>query len=307
MLFGAVEAGGTKFVCGIGKANGNILDQKSFPTTTPGETISQMVEYFKGSDVKAIGIGSFGPLDLNPQSQTFGHIMATPKPGWSNTDIVGALKKEFSIPIGFDTDVNAAALGEAAWGAGRGLNSFVYFTVGTGVGAGIYIEGNRVHGLVHPEVGHIPLTRHPDDNFAGSCPYHQDCLEGMASGYALEKRLSIKGQDLDPDHPAWKIEAFYLAQAAVQAILFISPEKIIFGGGVMKRGHLFPLIRTEVKNLLNGYLQHEAVHSSIDDFIVPPALGGNSGLCGALTLSIDQFSKYGREDNTQFEMEDTQH
>lgn len=287
MRIGAVEAGGTKFVCGIGNERGEVEDRISFPTAGPEETIDQVIDYFREQKPETIGIGSFGPIDPNPASPTYGRVTTTPKQGWQNCDFLGRMKQHFSIPIGWDTDVNVAALGEATWGAAKGLANCLYLTVGTGVGGGVYAEGRLVHGLVHPEIGHIPLKRHPDDTFAGSCPYHADCLEGMAAGPSLEKRWGVKGGELGADHPAWAIEAYYLAQTAVQAILFLSPEKIILGGGVMKQRQLFPLIRAEVLTMLNGYVQHETILSGMEDYIVPPALGDNAGLCGALALGLE--------------------
>ncbi|HZG84108.1 ROK family protein [Paenibacillus sp.] len=284
MRIGAIEAGGTKFVCGIGNEHGQIEDRVSFPTEGPEETLRRVIDYFRGKSVEAIGIGTFGPIDIDPASATYGFVTTTPKPGWSNYDFLGAMKREFDVPYGWDTDVNAAAFGEATWGAAQGLDSCLYYTIGTGVGVGVYAEGKLVHGLVHPEGGHVLPRRHPDDAFAGVCPYHGDCLEGMAAGPALEKRWGVKGHELGVDHKAWEIEAFYIAQAVAGAVLLLSPKKVILGGGVMKQEQLFPLIRAEVGRLLNGYVRAEAIVSSIDSYIVPPGLGDNAGLCGALAL-----------------------
>jgi fructokinase len=286
MRIGAIEAGGTKFVCGIGNEEGKIEDRISFPTGTPEETVRQAIRYFQDKKVEAIGIGSFGPVDLEPASPTYGHVTTTPKPGWADFDFLGTMKRALPVPYGWDTDVNAAAYGEAKWGAAAGLDSCVYFTVGTGIGAGVYTEGKLVHGLVHPEFGHILVRTHPEDSFAGNCPYHGNCLEGMAAGPALERRWGIKGDALAPDHPAWLFEAFYLAQAAVAAILILSPKKIIMGGGVMHQQQLFPMIRAEVQRMLNGYVASDALRDGIDQYIVPPGLGDNAGLCGALALGI---------------------
>jgi fructokinase len=199
--------------------------------------------------------------------------------------VLGKLKESFDCPIGWDTDVNAAALGEATWGAAKGLSSCVYVTVGTGIGAGIYVEDRLVHGLVHPEMGHIPVKRHPGDTFVGCCPYHSDCFEGMAAGPAIAKRWGKKGHELADDSRVWEIEAYYLAQAAVHAILFVSPHKIVFGGGVMKQRQLFSLVHGQVQQMLNGYVQSEWITSKIDEYIVPPGLGDNAGLCGGLALA----------------------
>ncbi|MFC4098977.1 ROK family protein [Paenibacillus xanthanilyticus] len=283
---GAIEAGGTKFVCGIGSERGEIEDRISFPTEGPEQTIGQAIAYFKGKGVDAIGVGSFGPIDLRPESPTYGYVTTTPKPGWSNVDLLGALRREFGVPCGWDTDVNAAALGEAMWGAARGLSSCLYYTVGTGIGIGVYAEGRLVHGLVHPEGGHTLPRRHPDDGYAGRCPYHGDCLEGMAAGPAIEARWGVKGHELPADHPAWTIEAYYLGQSIASAVLLNSPEKVILGGGVMQQAQLFPLIRAEVKRNLNGYVSAREILDDIDGYIVPPGLGQQAGLCGAVALGL---------------------
>lgn len=286
MRIGAIEAGGTKFVCGIGNDRGEIAESISFPTGEPQTTLGRVIAYFKEKQADAIGIGSFGPIDIRKDSPTYGYVTTTPKPGWGNFDFLGTLRREFPVPFGWDTDVNAAAFGEATWGAARGLDSCLYYTVGTGVGIGVYSEGKLVHGLIHPEGGHVLTRRHPDDDFAGVCPFHGDCLEGMASGPALEKRWKVKGHELPADHPAWEIEAFYLAQSIAGAILLLSPEKVILGGGVMQQAQLYPLIREAVKRNLNGYLNAGAILEHIDDYIVPPGLGQQAGLCGALALGL---------------------
>jgi fructokinase len=284
MILGAIEAGGTKFVCGIGNEHGEVLDRVSFPTTTPEETMEKVVAYFKGKDIQAIGLGTFGPADVNKQSDTYGYITSTPKPFWGNYPIVGELQKHFSVPIGFDTDVNAAALGELEWGAALSLDSCLYMTVGTGIGVGAVCEGNLLHGMLHPEMGHLLVRRHEADDYVGNCPYHADCLEGMAAGPALEKRWGKKGLDLTGMPEVWELESYYLAQALVSYILILSPKKIILGGGVMKQEQLFPLIRQKVAKLLNNYIQTKELEN-LDTYIVPPGLGDNAGLCGALALA----------------------
>jgi fructokinase len=287
MRIGAIEAGGTKFVCGIGLEDGTIVDRVDFPTESPERTLGNVKAYFQKKEVAAIGVGSFGPIDIDPASPTYGYVTTTPKPGWANFDFLGALKDSFPVPYGWDTDVNAAAFGEARWGAARGLDSCLYYTIGTGVGVGVYAEGNLVHGLVHPEGGHVLTRRHPDDAYGGLCPYHGDCLEGMAAGPAIEKRWGIKGHLLPVDHRAWEIEAFYIAQAVSSAILLLSPKKVILGGGVMKQEQLLPLIRSEVTRLLAGYVRAEAILGAIDEYIVPPGLGDNAGLSGSLALGLE--------------------
>lgn len=286
MRIGAIEAGGTKFVCGIGNETGEILERTRFSTEEPERTLAQAVEFFRGKDVEAVGIGSFGPIGINPERPDYGHVTTTPKPGWAGFDFLGTMKRSFDVPFGWDTDVNAAALGEAKWGAAQGLDSCVYYTVGTGVGVGVYTEGKLVHGLVHPEGGHVLLRRHPADHFAGSCSYHGDCLEGMAAGPALEARWGAKGHELPPEHRAWEVEAHYLAQAVTGVILTLSPGKIILGGGVMKQYQLFPLVRDGVRKNLNGYVSAAEIGERIEGYIVPPGLGDNAGLCGALALGL---------------------
>lgn len=286
MRIGAIEAGGTKFVCGVGNEEGIIEEQIQFPTAEPLETIEKVIAFFQDKKLDSLGIGSFGPIDLDRASQTYGYVTTTPKPGWSGFDFVGTVTSALEVPVGWDTDVNAAALGEAAWGAAKGLDSCVYYTIGTGVGVGIYAEGQLVHGLVHPEGGHVLTRRHPNDDFAGNCAYHGDCLEGLAAGPALEARWKVKGDALPKDHPAWELESYYIAQAVSGIILTLSPQKVILGGGVMKQQQLYPLIREKVLATLNGYVSAAAIISGIEDYIVPPGLGDRAGLCGALALGI---------------------
>ncbi|WP_269847294.1 ROK family protein [Paenibacillus sonchi] len=286
MIIGAIEAGGTKFICGVGNEDGKILDRISFPTETPGKTMQQAVAYFKDTGVEAIGIGSFGPLNMDLSSPLYGHVTTTPKRGWGGFGFVGYMKRHFPVPIGFDTDVNAAAFGEVKWGAAQGLDSCVYYTIGTGVGVGVYAEGRLIHGLVHPEGGHVLTRRHAEDVFEGLCPYHGDCLEGLAAGPAIEKRWGVKGSALPADHPAWEMEAYYLGQAIAGVVLLLSPKRVILGGGVMHQEQLFPLIRKEVHQALNGYVAAPEILEAMDTYIVPPGLGDHAGLCGALALGI---------------------
>ncbi|KIL36447.1 fructokinase [Cohnella kolymensis] len=286
MLIGAIEAGGTKFICGVGNETGVIEERVSFPTEHPERTLGNVIDYFRGKQLDAMGIGSFGPIDVDPKSRFYGCVTTTPKAGWSWFPFLDSLKQVFDVPFGWDTDVNTAALGEATWGAAQGLGSCIYYTIGTGVGAGVYAEGRLVHGLVHPEAGHVLTRRHKDDHFAGACPYHGDCLEGMAAGPAIEKRWNLKGSELPADHPAWEMEAYYIGQAVTGAILMLSPKKVILGGGVMHQKQLFPMIRKEVQTQLNGYVSAEQIVNHIEDYIVPPGLGDNAGLCGALALGL---------------------
>lgn len=291
MNIGAIEAGGTKMVCGIGNEQGEILDRVSFPTTQPEETLAHIIGYFSDKPVSAIGIGSFGPINIDPNSPHYGHITTTPKPGWGNFDFLGTMKDKFPVPYGWDTDVNAAALGEATWGAAKGLDSCVYYTIGTGIGLGIVAEGRGIHGLVHPEGGHIPVKRHPEDTFQGGCPYHGDCLEGMAAGPTLELRWGKPGSELPDSHPAWSLEAYYIGQAVTTTILTLSPKKVILGGGVMGQSHLFPLIRSEVQKNLQGYVSAAELGADIDRYIVPPGLGNDAGLKGALVLGLQALKR----------------
>ena len=286
MLIGAVEAGGTKIVCGIGNAAGEVLDRVSFPTEQPKQTIERIVEYFRDKDVAAIGYGSFGPINIDAASPQYGYVTTTPKPGWSNYPVLPELKQAIDVPFGWDTDVNAAALGEATWGAAQGLDSCLYYTIGTGVGVGVYLEGQLTHGLVHPEGGHILTRLYPGDTFQGVCPYHGNCLEGVAAGPAIQARWGVKADQLPANHEAWEIEAFYLGQAIASAVLLVSPKRIILGGGVMHQLQLFPLIREQVRRNLNGYVVASALAESIESYIVPPGLGDNAGLCGSLALGL---------------------
>ncbi|NUQ36598.1 MAG: ROK family protein [Caldilineales bacterium] len=289
-LFGGIEAGGTKFVCAVGTGPDDIRAEVRFPTTTPDETIGRAIAFFaeqaKGCDLAALGIASFGPVDVNPASPTFGYITATPKPNWSHTDLAGPLRRAFGLPVGFDTDVNGAALGEHRWGAAQGLDTFIYLTIGTGVGGGGMISGRLMHGLVHPEMGHIHLPHDwQADPFPGHCPFHGDCLEGMAAGPALEARWGQRAETFPPGHPAWALEAEYLAQALAIFVCTLSPQRIILGGGVMSNAHLFPVIRRRVQEVLNGYVQAPAILDAIDDYIVPPGLGAYAGVLGAIALA----------------------
>lgn len=282
-LFGGVEAGGTKFVCAIGTGP-EIVERVSFPTTSPEKTLRQAIDFFQNRQLAAIGIASFGPVDLDPASPTYGFITATPKDGWRNTDIAGPLARATRVPIGLDTDVNGAALGEATWGAGQGLSDVLYLTVGTGIGGGALSGGKSVHGMMHPEMGHIRIPRDPSDSFPGCCPFHRDCLEGLASGTAMFERWGLRAQQLPDDHPAWRLQARYLALGMLNFVMTLSPQRLIAGGGVMHRSLLFPLIRKEMQALLAGYLQSPPI-ADLDTYLVPPALGDDAGVLGAIALA----------------------
>lgn len=292
MRLGALEAGGTKMVCSIGDETGKILDRAKFPTLSPAETIPPMIEYFKAAGVEALGISGFGPLDLNPASPTYGYVTTTPKPGWGNCPLMPEFRDALNVPVGIDTDVGGAALAEYRMGAAKGLANCVYVTVGTGIGAGVIAEGKLLHGMVHPEWGHMLLRPHPEDPMPhGVCPYHDGCLEGLACGQAIDKRWGMPSRDLPKDHIGWEIEAYYLAQFCVTALVAISTEKIILGGGIMSEEFLFPMIREKTLSMLNGYVAADQVLHHIDDLIVPPGLGIHSGVTGALMLAAEALRR----------------
>ena len=286
-LYGALEAGGTKMVCAIGDENGNILERISIPTRTPAETMGPMIDFFRGKGIRALGIGCFGPVDLNKKSPTYGYITSTPKLAWQNYPIVAEFEKALGVPVGFDTDVNAAALGEATWGCTRDVENSIYITVGTGVGVGVIIGGKPYHGMLHPEGGHILLARHPDDPMVGSgCPFHENCLEGLAAGPSLEKRWGIKGAELTGRKEVWQLEAYYIGQALADYILILSPERIVLGGGVTHQEGLLALIRQETAKQLAGYIRTAATQN-LDSYIVGVSLNDNQGVMGAVKLAMD--------------------
>jgi fructokinase len=277
---GGIEAGGSKFLCAAGSGPED-AEFAEFPTTTPDETIARVVEFFRLREpVEAVGLASFGPIDPNPESPTYGYITSTPKRQWRNFDFAGAIRGALGIPVAFDTDVNAAALAESRWGAARGLGSFLYVTVGTGLGGGAFIDGRLLHGRLHPEMGHIRVPHdRARDPFPGNCPYHGDCLEGLAAGPAIEARWGQPGRVLPDGHSAWDLEAEYLALGIVGWTCTLSPQRLILGGGVMQRTELFPKLRVRVAELLNGYLEPPE--------IVPPQLGTRAGVLGAIALASE--------------------
>jgi len=288
-VFGCIEAGGTKFVCAVG-AGPDDLKSASFPTTSPQATLEQVAAFFRGVRLDAAGIASFGPVDLRRGSATYGYITSTPKPGWHNFDLAGAIERELRVPVGFDTDVNAAALSEARWGAARGIPDFLYLTIGTGIGGGAMVQGKVVHGMLHPEMGHIRVPHDlGKDPFPGVCPYHGDCLEGLASGPAMEARWKMPAHTMPLDHPGWALEAHYLALGLVTWVCTLSPRRIILGGGVMQQSHIFPLLRQELLRLLNGYIQASALLDEIDTYVTPPQLGNRAGVLGAMVLAEQAY------------------
>lgn len=290
MRLGALEAGGTKMVCAIGNEKGEIFERVTFPTETPQITVPPMIEFFQSHDIEALGIGCFGPIDLNRDSETYGYITTTPKLAWSNYNIVGAFQEALKIPVGFDTDVNGSALGEATWGVTKGIENSIYITIGTGVGAGIICNGKLLHGMLHPEAGHVLLTRHPSDTYKGKCPYHSNCLEGLAAGPAIEERWGKKGVELADRKEVWELEAYYIAQALVDYILTLSPQRIILGGGVTHQSQIMPMIHQEVLRQLNGYLKTKELED-IEHYIVLPSLNDNQGIMGALKLGLEEYQR----------------
>ena len=288
--YGVVETGGTKMVCAIVGGPDDVRDEVRFPTTTPQENIPQIIEYLRmhhaRTPLTAVGIGSFGPIVLDRADPNYGCVAPTTKPGWSGAPVVAPIQAALGIPVGFDLDVTTAGLGELEWGAGVGLEHIVYYTIGTGIGAGVISRGQPLACMAHPEAGHQRISRHPQDVFPGFCVFHDDCLEGLACGPSIEKRWGVKAHLLPPDHQAWVFEADYVAQAVMNTILFVSPQRIILGGGVMEQLHLFPMIRRRVIERLNGYINLDAITKRIDEYIVPPALGNRAGMLGALVLAM---------------------
>ena len=290
-LYGGIEAGGTKFVCSVASGPGQVVEEIRFPTTTPEETLRKTIQFFQSyvdsGQVRTIGAGCFGPLDIDPNSATYGFITATPKPHWSNTNVRGMLQDVLRVDIAIDTDVNAAAIGEAMWGASRGIDPSLYVTIGTGIGGGYLVNGRPLFGLQNLEMGHLRIPHSRElDPFEGCCPFHGDCFEGLAAGPAIEKRLGTKGATVPESDPFWNIEAEYIASALMNYILTLSPRKIILGGGVMQREFLFLKVRNRVRKLLNGYVSSSAILQDIGDYIVPPGLGNQSGSLGAIAMAM---------------------
>jgi len=276
-------------VAALSRGPGEILGRERIPTRTPEETIARLLSCFARASEEfgspeALVVGTFGPADLDPASPTYGLITATPKPHWSQTDLLGPLQKALGVPAVFETDVAASLYGEVTWGAAQGMKHAAYLTVGTGIGGALLIDGGILHGIGHPEMGHMRVSRHAKDDFKGSCPFHQDCLEGLAAGTSMSQRWGIPAEELPVDHPAWEIEAFYLAQACLNLLMIAPPEVIILGGGVMHQRQLFPLVRAELLRLVDGYLAYEQLRGDLVNFIVPPALGDDAGVLGCVAL-----------------------
>jgi fructokinase len=299
MIIGAIEAGGTKFVCGLMDADcqeyakPTLLAKASIPTTSPQETLGAAMEFLGRSaeskgigKLDGVGIGCFGPVDLKLSSPTWGYVTATPKPGWRDTEVAGFFRDSLHVPVAFDTDVNAAAYGELLWGAAKGLKDFIYVTVGTGIGGGVFSNGSLVHGLAHPELGHVKVQREASDSFPGICPYHRDCLEGMASGTAIGRRWGVAAEKLGTDHEAWELEARYLAKAFADYVFILSPERILIGGGVGLRPGLAERVTALVGEELGGYVPALTDPARLAGFITRPLLGPEAGLFGAAALAL---------------------
>lgn len=286
MILGGIEAGGTRWNCAVGDGSGELAAAESFATTSPAETIGRAVSFFAAhGPLEALGVGCFGPVELDRSSPRWGRITTTPKSGWSGTEVVATLRSGLEVPIAFETDVNAAAVGEARWGAGRGLETFAYVTVGTGIGGGVVANGRPLHGLVHPELGHVRIPHDRErDPFPGSCPFHGDCWEGLASGEALRQRWGAPGEELDRPE-AWELEAEYLALGLANLVLTLSPERLIVGGGVAGTPGLLTLVRERLPRVLAGYLDARQLGAGIDDYLVAPELGKRAGVLGAIALA----------------------
>lgn len=295
MLFGGLEAGGTKMVCAITNEKGEIIDRVQFDTVSPDITMPKMIDYFKQYDISALGISCFGPIDLNKKHDTYGYILKTPKVKWDNYNIVKAFKDALNVPVGFDTDVNGACLAETIYGAGKGLDNVAYFTIGTGIGVGLFLNGQLHHGLLHPETGHMFINKHPNDSYEGCCVFHKNCFEGLASGPAIEKRYHKKGEELDGNKEFIELEAYYIAQGVCNAIYAYSPEIVILGGGVMHNTGLIEAVREKVVVMLNGYIQSKEICEHINDYIVLPGLKDNAGVLGSIELAKLEYSSINNE------------
>ncbi|MGH2350576.1 MAG: ROK family protein [Chloroflexota bacterium] len=293
-LYGAVEGGGTKFVCAVGRGPDGILARARFDTTTPEETLGRVGDFLAqaagGARLAAVGVACFGPLELDERSPQFGAMLATPKAGWNGAPIVRPLRDRLGVPVAIDTDVNGAALAEWRWGAAQGCDPALYLTVGTGIGGGLVVAGRPLHGLLHPEMGHIPLPRltWPDgrpDDFPGTCPFHGACFEGLASGPALQARLGVPAETLDPEHPIWELEAGYVALALATYVLVLSPQRLVVGGGVFQQRHLLARVHRRLPHVLAGYVKRAAVSEAVAGYVVAPHFGQDAGLRGAFVLA----------------------
>lgn len=292
LRIGALEAGGTKMVMAVATPEGEVLEREEIPTRGPKETCDAIKAWFADKDIDALGVGAFGPTGVDPESDTFGCILETPKTAWRHFDFLGALKEGLDVPCGYDTDVNAACLGEATFGCAKGLGTVVYITVGTGIGAGVMVGGRLLHGMLHPEAGHIALRKRPYDTGTSVCGFHDSCFEGLASGPSIEARWGAKGVELADRAEVWELESEYIAEALVDYVMVYSPERIVLGGGVMKQEQLFPLVRNKFTELLGGYIQTEQVKAP-DTYIVPAGCGGDQGILGCVALACEALGAAG--------------
>lgn len=288
-VFGAIEGGGTKFVLLAGRGPDDVHRRLVIPTGTPAETLAACIAFFRDvqreQDLAAIGIGMFGPIDVDQLSSTFGYITTTPKAGWAFTDVVGPLQAALHVSIGWEHDVTAALLGERRWGAAAGLDPVIYVTVGTGVGAGAYVNGAPMHGLLHPEMGHVLMPTLPGDDFMGACPFHGRCLEGLISGPAIARRAGVPAEELPANSPTWQMVAEYLAIALMDYSLVLSPRRIVLGGGVLHQQRLLPLVCSALRRRLAGYLAHPLLQDNVAEYVVASALGDDAGILGALEVA----------------------
>lgn len=283
LRLGALEAGGTKMICAIGNENGEIYEQISIPTTTPDETIPKLIDYFRDKEIDALGIACFGPVELDKESEKYGYITTTPKIVWRDCNILGKMQTALDCPVGFDTDVNGSVLGEVTFGQAKGKKCVLYLTIGTGIGGGIYINGELLHGMMHPEAGHVLITKRETDSYVGKCPYHKNCLEGLAAGPAIEERWGKKAYELADYPQVWELEADYIAQALADYVMILSPEMIILGGGVMHQEQLLPMIREKLKNYIGGYIVTKELEN-MEHYVVSASLHDNQGIVGCLEL-----------------------
>lgn len=285
MILGALEAGGTKMVMAVGNEKGEIFERRTIPTEIPENTMPAMIDYFREKKIEALGIGSFGPVDVREGSETYGRILDTPKTAWQQYDLGRNLQEALQVPVKVDTDVNASCLGEMTFGDAKGLKNVIYITIGTGIGAGVAVNGGLIHGMLHPEAGHILLRKSPKDSYEGKCPYHKTCFEGLASGPAIEERYGKKAWELAENKEVWELEADYIAQALANYILVYSPERIILGGGVMHQTQLLEIVRSKTLEYLAGYINTPELQT-IESYITLPSLEDNQGILGALQLAV---------------------
>lgn len=287
-MYAGVEIGGTKTLVAFGNSPDDLSEPVRIETRGPGETLDAVVTVIRAQAAReglcGIGVASFGPVRLDRNAEDYGRILKTPKPGWAGTDLLGPLR-EFAVPVGLATDVGGAALAEGEWGACAGLKHHLYVTVGTGVGVGVIANGQLIHGVLHPEAGHLLVRRaEADEGFAGVCPFHGDCLEGLVSGPAIAARLGQPGETVAADHPVWTLVADYLAQMAAAFTLLLAPQRIVIGGGVGGQAHLVSGVKSGLETRLGGYLPHIDEADALDRYVTGPTLGGRSGVLGALIL-----------------------